>query len=55
MFYYKYNLDEESKMCWLLWGDFRCRADYENYGDVLVFNTTYGTNMYKKPLVVLCG
>lgn len=57
MFYYKYNLDEERKIRRLFWADSRCRADYENYGDVLVlvFDTKYRTNYYKKPFFVLCG
>ena len=29
--------------------------DYGCFGDVLAFDTTYRTNAYKKPLVVLVG
>ena len=29
--------------------------DYACFGDVLAFDTTYRTNAYKKPLVVLVG
>ena len=29
--------------------------DYAAFGDVLVFDTTYRTNAYKKPFVILAG
>ena len=29
--------------------------DYVCFGDILTFDTTYRTNAYKKPLVVLVG
>ncbi|KAL7252834.1 hypothetical protein ACSBR1_007399 [Camellia fascicularis] len=35
--------------------DGRSRMDYAAFGDVLVFDTTYRTNQYKKPFVILAG
>ncbi|KAL6313815.1 hypothetical protein AAG906_010234 [Vitis piasezkii] len=39
----------------LFWADSTTRMDYACFGDVLAFDTTYRTNAYKKPLVVLVG
>ncbi|KAF7142193.1 hypothetical protein RHSIM_Rhsim05G0159900 [Rhododendron simsii] len=33
----------------------RSKMDYAAFGDVLVFDTTYRTNAYKKPFVILAG
>ena len=52
-FYYKYNVNEENRLCKLLWTDARSRIKYPRFGDVLAFNTTYRTNVYMKPFVIL--
>ncbi|KAL6311958.1 hypothetical protein AAG906_007446 [Vitis piasezkii] len=52
-FFYKFNIDEESRLANLFWADSTARMDYACFGDVLAFDTTYRTNAYKKPLVVL--
>ncbi|WKA02132.1 hypothetical protein VitviT2T_020355 [Vitis vinifera] len=54
-FFYKFNIDEESRLVNLFWADSTARMDYACFGDVLAFDTTYRTNAYKKPLVVLVG
>ncbi|CAL5359748.1 unnamed protein product [Camellia sinensis] len=33
----------------------KSRADYAKFGDVLIFDSTYRTNAYKKPFVMLAG
>ncbi|XP_058197504.1 protein FAR1-RELATED SEQUENCE 5-like [Rhododendron vialii] len=55
MFFYKYDVDHENCLDKLFWADSRSRLDYVAFGDVLVFDTTYRTNAYKKPFVMLCG
>ncbi|XP_028056985.1 protein FAR1-RELATED SEQUENCE 5-like [Camellia sinensis] len=35
--------------------DSKSRADYVKFGDVLIFDSTYRTNAYKKPFVMLAG
>ncbi|XP_034707042.1 protein FAR1-RELATED SEQUENCE 5-like [Vitis riparia] len=52
-FFYKFNIDEESRLANLFWADSTARMDYACFGDVLAFDTTYKTNAFKKPLVVL--
>ncbi|RVX06762.1 Protein FAR1-related sequence 5 [Vitis vinifera] len=52
-FYYKYNVDERQPSSNLFWADSTSKLDYSCFGDVLAFDTTYRTNAYKKPLVIL--
>ena len=54
-FFYKFNVDKESRLTNLFWADSTAQMDYACFGDVLAFVTTYRTNAYKKPLVVLIG
>ncbi|KAL6316325.1 hypothetical protein AAG906_017958 [Vitis piasezkii] len=54
-FYYKYNVDEDNRLANLFWADSTSKLDYSCFGDVLAFDTTYRTNAYKKPLVILVG
>ena len=54
-FFYKFNVNEESRLANLFWADSNARMDYAFFRDVLAFNITYRTNAYKKPLVVLVG
>ena len=54
-FFFKYTVDEESRLANLFWTDSQSRLDYECFGDVVAFDTTYKTNVYKKPLVILVG
>ncbi|XP_028053422.1 protein FAR1-RELATED SEQUENCE 5-like [Camellia sinensis] len=35
--------------------DLKSRADYAKFGDVLIFDSTYRTNAYKKPFAMLAG
>ncbi|XP_028064307.1 protein FAR1-RELATED SEQUENCE 5-like [Camellia sinensis] len=53
MFYYKYGVDEENRLNNLFWTNGGSRTDYMYFGDVLVFDTTYRTNVYNKPFVML--
>ncbi|RVW68730.1 Protein FAR1-related sequence 5 [Vitis vinifera] len=54
-FYYKYNVNEDNRLANLFWADSTSKLDYSCFGDVLAFDTTYQTNAYKKPLVILVG
>lgn len=46
MFYYSYQLDQEGRLTNFFWRDGRCRYDYDIFGDVVIFDTTYRTNKY---------
>ena len=55
LFYFKYNLTEDNSLHCLFWADSTSRMDYKCFGDVLTFDTTYRTNVYKKPFVIFAG
>ncbi|XP_055961244.1 protein FAR1-RELATED SEQUENCE 5-like [Mercurialis annua] len=46
MFYWDVQLDERGRMTNFYWRDGRSKVDYDNFGDVIVFDTTYRTNRY---------
>ncbi|KAK4592468.1 hypothetical protein RGQ29_016852 [Quercus rubra] len=46
MFFYTVQVDQENRMTNFLWRDGRSRVDYDCFGDVVVFDTTYRTNKY---------
>ncbi|KAG8377756.1 hypothetical protein BUALT_Bualt08G0066100 [Buddleja alternifolia] len=45
-FYWDVQLDDENRVMNFFFRDYRCRIDYEYFGDVLSVNTTYKTNWY---------
>ncbi|KAL7192147.1 hypothetical protein ACSBR2_024069 [Camellia fascicularis] len=55
LFFFKYNVDKDNRLDKIFWADGRSWMDYAAFGDVLVFDTTYHTNQYKKPFVILAG
>ena len=46
-FFYEILLDDESRLCGLFWADGMMREDYNIFGDVVVFDTTFRTNRYE--------
>uniref|UniRef100_A0A2N9GAZ5 SWIM-type domain-containing protein n=1 Tax=Fagus sylvatica TaxID=28930 RepID=A0A2N9GAZ5_FAGSY len=53
--YNSIDMDRMSKISHGDAEDSQSRLDYAHFGDVLAFDTTYRTNAYKKPLVILVG
>lgn len=45
-FYYGHELDEENMLKHVFWTNGVCRKNYALFGDVISFDTTYGTNKY---------
>ena len=45
-FYYRVKLDDNFKLVALYWSDSMMIEDYNIFGDVVVFDTTYRTNRY---------
>ncbi|RYR03086.1 hypothetical protein Ahy_B06g081919 [Arachis hypogaea] len=45
-FFYAVDVDETNKFKSAIWVDARCRASYEYFGDVVLFDTTYRRNKY---------
>jgi len=54
-FFFKYMTDGEGHLPGLFWCDTQCLLDYEAFGDVVVFDSTYKTNRYNLPLVPFVG
>ncbi|KAL6189125.1 hypothetical protein ACLB2K_040515 [Fragaria x ananassa] len=52
LFCCRYSLNEEGRLANLFWRDHQSLLDYKAYSDVLIMDTTYKTNLYRKPLVV---
>ncbi|KAF1870006.1 hypothetical protein Lal_00017585 [Lupinus albus] len=53
--YLRHTVDEEGKLQQLFWAD-ECNIFYYSiFGDVLVFDATYGRNKYKFPVVIFSG
>ena len=46
MFFYTIQVDQENRMTNFFWRDGRSRIDYDMFGDVVIFDTTYRTNKY---------
>ncbi|XP_021759174.1 protein FAR1-RELATED SEQUENCE 5-like [Chenopodium quinoa] len=54
-FFYTYRVDEEGRLKDVIWVDARCRMAYEEFGDVVCFDSTYLTNEYKLPFCNFVG
>nr|XP_051211819.1 protein FAR1-RELATED SEQUENCE 5-like [Lolium perenne] len=54
-FFYEYDVDEKGRLKHMFWCDSQSRRDYQDYGDVLVFDSTYKMNKYKMPFVPFVG
>ncbi|KAK1643049.1 hypothetical protein QYE76_060885 [Lolium multiflorum] len=54
-FYFDYDLDEEGRPKRMFWCDSQSVQDYEDYGDVLVFDSTYKMNRYCMPFIPFVG
>ncbi|KAL8481209.1 hypothetical protein ACS0TY_027113 [Phlomoides rotata] len=54
-FFYSMDLDEDGRLRNVLWIHPRCRATYEEFHDVLSFDTTYLVNRYKMSFASIVG
>ncbi|KAK4492661.1 hypothetical protein RD792_003481 [Penstemon davidsonii] len=52
---FKYTVDGNGAFTRLSWCDGMSRAEYEQFGDVVLFDSTYKTNMYRFPIVLFSG
>ncbi|KAH7666144.1 FHY3/FAR1 family protein [Dioscorea alata] len=53
LFVYDMQLDDEGMITNIFWADGKGRADYEVFGDVVTFDTTFRTNKYDRPFAPL--
>jgi zinc finger SWIM domain-containing protein 3 len=54
-FFFEYDVDSKGRLKSLFWCDAQSRQDYNDYGDVLVFDSTYKMNRYGMPFVPFVG
>ena len=54
-FYYAIQLDDDDQITNIFWADGRSLLDYEYFGDVVCFDTTYKTNDYGRPFAIFVG
>lgn len=54
-FFYVMDLNEEGRLRNVFWADARSKAAYEEFGDVVTFDTTYLTNTYDMPFAPFVG
>ncbi|KAM0929326.1 hypothetical protein ACQ4PT_001700 [Festuca glaucescens] len=54
-FAFRFDLDPEGRIKNLIWTSGRSRRQYTCFGDVVVFDTTYTTNLYKMPFGLFVG
>ena len=52
MFHYAIQLDNEEHITHIFWADAKMIIDYAHFGDVITFDTTYGTNKKFRPLAL---
>ncbi|KAG7572582.1 Reverse transcriptase domain [Arabidopsis suecica] len=54
-FFYSMQLDEDDMITNIFWADDRSISDYNLFGDVVCFDTTYKTNGYDRPFAPFVG
>ncbi|XP_021726899.1 protein FAR1-RELATED SEQUENCE 6-like [Chenopodium quinoa] len=54
-FYHVHRLDKKGRLKDVLWVDARSRVAYEEFGDVVYFDSTYLTNKYELPFANFVG
>ncbi|KAK1611481.1 hypothetical protein QYE76_035154 [Lolium multiflorum] len=54
-FFFDYKLGKGGKLLHLFWCDSQSRQDYADFGDVLVFDSTYKTNRYAMTFIPFVG
>ncbi|KAL8518918.1 hypothetical protein ACS0TY_010032 [Phlomoides rotata] len=53
--FYKVKIDDERRLAHIFWRDSMMKEDYDIYGDVMVFDTTYRTNKYELICALFVG
>ena len=54
-FYFAMDFDDDGRLKNVFWTDARSRAAYEDFGNVVTFDTTYLTNKYEMPFAPFVG
>jgi zinc finger SWIM domain-containing protein 3 len=54
-FFYRHDTDSEGHLTNIFWADAQSRLDYDAFGGVLIFDSTYRVNRYNLPFVPFVG
>ncbi|KAE8821739.1 hypothetical protein D1007_00147 [Hordeum vulgare] len=54
-FFYDYDMDADNRVRNIFWANVSCRGSYEDFGECVIFDTTYKTNKFHMPLGVFVG
>lgn len=54
-YFFEYETDEAGRLKRLFWADPQSRIDYDAFGDVVVFDSTYRVNKYNLPFIPFVG
>ncbi|KAK9928610.1 hypothetical protein M0R45_025736 [Rubus argutus] len=54
-FYCFFSVDEFRRLANMFWRDGKAFVNYNAFGEILIFDSTYKSNIYGKPLAVLVG
>jgi len=54
-FYYALQLDRDSQLTNVFWTDGKSKADFDYFGDVMCFDTSYETSAYGRPFAPFIG
>jgi zinc finger SWIM domain-containing protein 3 len=54
-YFYSVQLDDDDLIMNIFWVDARSIVDYEHFGDVICFDTTYRSNIYDRPFAPFIG
>ncbi|KAK1620705.1 hypothetical protein QYE76_026222 [Lolium multiflorum] len=54
-FFFDYQVDDEGRLKSMFWCDSQSRQDYQDFGDVVVFDSTYKMNRYAMPFIPFVG
>ncbi|KAL6657673.1 hypothetical protein ACP70R_005453 [Stipagrostis hirtigluma subsp. patula] len=49
------EVDDDGRICTMLWCNGKNKQDYVDFGDVVTFDTTYRTNLYNMPFGLFVG
>ncbi|PKA52951.1 Protein FAR1-like sequence 5 [Apostasia shenzhenica] len=54
-FFYAIQLDEDDKLTNIFWADSKSQEDFNYFGDIVCFDTTYKFNTYCRPFALFIG
>ena len=54
-FIYRVQADEDGRIATLMWANGSSRLQHTFFGDVVTFDTTYGTDLYNMPFGLFVG